>query len=49
MRGLPTLVARVQLPEMLYSTFGVGVCFVEETQCTSEQEFLQLVKRFMEN
>jgi hypothetical protein len=27
---------------------SVGVCFVEEAQCTSEQEFLQLVKRFME-
>ncbi len=32
-----------------YATYGVGICSVDETQCRSEQEFMQLIKKFMEN
>jgi hypothetical protein len=32
-----------------YATYGIGQCMVEDTVCRSEPEFLQLIKKYMEN
>jgi hypothetical protein len=32
-----------------YGMYGVGQCVVDDALCRSEQEFLQLIKKYMEN
>jgi hypothetical protein len=32
-----------------YASFGMGTCFADDKTCRTEEEFLQLIKGYMEN